>query len=78
MLVSEQYANRKLDLTARRGERNPNAKLTTEKVKEIKRRIKAGDRDYRGLGEEFGVASRTIRKIKNGHSWAWLDSENGP
>ena len=73
MLVSELYANRKWDLTARRGERNPNAKLTDENVKEIKRRINEGERDYRGLAEEFGVAPRTIRKIKNGHAWAWLD-----
>ena len=73
MLVSELYANRKCDLTARRGERNPNAKLTAENVKEIKRRINEGERDYRGLGEEFGVASRTIRNIKNGHAWAWLE-----
>ena len=72
MLVSELYANRKWDLTARRGERNPNAKLTAENVKEIKRRINEGERDYRGLAEEFGVASRTIRNIKNGHTWAWL------
>lgn len=73
MLVSELYANRKWDLTARRGERNPNAKLTAENVKEIKRRINEGERDYRGLAEEFGVASKTIRKIKNGYSWKWLE-----
>ena len=51
------------------GERNNNAKLTVEKVKEIKiALINKSDTNY-GLARKYGVSDMAIRKIKKGETW---------
>ena len=51
------------------GERNPNARLTTADVIEIKRRLAAGEM-HRTLAAEFGVGKTTITNIASGRRWA--------
>lgn len=56
--------------THSRGEKSPNAKLTDEDVKEIRRLrgfVKQVD-----LGERFGVAQATISRIQLYGCWEWL------
>jgi HNH endonuclease len=53
---------------AARGEANPNHKLTTTAVAEIRRRLTAGE-TTRALGREFGVAASGISRIGSGQMW---------
>lgn len=53
----------------RRGNGNPNAKLTPEAVTAIRTRLAAGD-GARSLASEFGVHARTVMDIKTGRRWA--------
>lgn len=57
-----------------RGTKQPKAKLTDDDVREIRRRLKTGETS-RSIGAAFGVARSTIRNIKAGYSWSWLDRE---
>lgn len=52
-----------------KGERNSQAKLNEEQVREIKRRLLAGD-DCHTLGAEFNVVFTNIKNIKYGYRWA--------
>jgi DNA-binding XRE family transcriptional regulator len=51
------------------------AKLTVEKVLEIKSRFDAGE-SQRQLGFAFGVSQTTIHQIIRGYTWC--DVESGP
>ena len=53
------------------GERHQNARLTDEKVREIRRLCVPGDPQFgiAPLGRRFGVCERTIRVIVNGEGW---------
>lgn len=53
------------------GERNGTAKLTDEKVLQIRRRLKEGVYGYR-VAEEFGVCNMTVSLIKRGKLWKHL------
>jgi anti-sigma28 factor (negative regulator of flagellin synthesis) len=50
------------------GENNPRSKLTDEKVKEIKNRIKDGERNI-DIAEMYNISKQVISKIKTGRSW---------
>lgn len=52
----------------RRGENHVGARLTWEKVREIRIRSAAGER-YVDLGREFGVSAVTVRSIVIGTKW---------
>lgn len=54
-----------------RGAGNPKAKLTEADVREIKRRLAAGERN-KDLAAEFGVHPNSIAKIKSGEVWAHI------
>lgn len=56
--------------THRRGARSPNAKLTEDDVRELRRL--APTTSYRELGERFGVATNTARLIAVRRRWGWL------
>jgi hypothetical protein len=58
--------------THNRGENHGIAKLTKEKVLDIRRRLSSGESE-RKLASSFGVSRGAIRSVRNGHSWAWLD-----
>ena len=57
---------------ANRGEANHKAKLTWEKVREIRRRWEAGGETHSSLAREFGVLRPAIGKIVRGQSWVTL------
>jgi hypothetical protein len=50
------------------GTKGPAAKLTEDKVREIKRRLAAGE-DYRKIAPDYGVVAGTIGHIKYGKTW---------
>jgi len=50
------------------GEKNPNAKLTLEEVREIRRLAREG-RKRKELADIFGVALRTVSSIVKGEHW---------
>lgn len=62
----------------RKGEKNPNAKLSQNEVKEIKKifrlnegkKTKFGKIDQGWIAEKFGVSRRTISSILNGERWS--------
>ncbi len=47
------------------------SKLTEEKVRDIRRRIQAGERAT-VLGKEYGVGWQQIGRIARGTRWAWV------
>lgn len=55
--------------TAQRGERASNVKLTSRQVLEI--RNSAGS--MASIARMFGVSCTTVRGIRRGRLWAWLD-----
>lgn len=54
------------------GEEHGNNKLKTEQVKDIKRRLAAGEKKGH-LAREYGVTQPTIKRIADGSSWGWLE-----
>lgn len=50
------------------GDGNPSAKLTLNKVMEIRQLLQA-DIDYREIAVKFNVSRSTIQDIKHGRSW---------
>lgn len=64
-----------------KGEKNPRAKLTMEKVKEIRRiyrfdtrhLTKFGKTDQGYIAKKFGVSRRTISYIVNGEKWNYIE-----
>ena len=59
-----------LDGTDNRGEKHIRAKLTNEKILEIRRR---SNETYRSLAEEFGTTSGNISDIINRKKWTHVD-----
>lgn len=59
--------------TDNRGEKQWNAKLTSEDVRLIRQRLAHGD-TCADLGELFNVTHGCIRRIKLGKTWAWLEA----
>lgn len=55
-----------------RGEGRPLAKLTDDRVREIRRRAAAGE-SRRALAAAFGVAAPTVTNIVNRKAWAHVD-----
>jgi hypothetical protein len=68
----ENAADKIRDGTIRRGERHTSAKLTPTDVREIRRRVAAGE-TRPGLAQAFGVTQAAISAILNRKSWAWLE-----
>jgi hypothetical protein len=62
------------ELTAR-GERQGNARLTDEKVREIRQRYQFGVIGAQKLAKEFGVGKSTIRRVINNTHWRHITSE---
>lgn len=65
---SENEADKKLHGTDNSGSRNPRSRLDEDKVRVIKRRIRAGH-DVGVIALEYNVAINTIKSIKNGSNW---------
>lgn len=58
--------------TVARGEKQGLSKLKKEEVIEIKRLLSKGE-TATSLGKKFGVHKSTIKTIKCGKSWGWLN-----
>lgn len=69
--VAENAADRDLHGTALRGEDCPWAKLDEAGVREIRRRVAAGEVQRR-LAEEFGVAPMAISRAVRGERWGHI------
>ena len=64
----------------RKGERNPNAKITADIVREIRRRWVPGKPGYgpqpnstRTLAKEFGLDPSTVYQVAVGKRWSHID-----
>lgn len=57
--------------TDTRGEKNWNAKLNIDAVREIRRTYSCKNKEY--LAEKFGVHATTIRDVFKRRTWAWLE-----
>lgn len=57
-----------------RGEAHGNAKLTTEKVREIRARWAAGGVSQRGLAADYGVSQREVWDVIHGIAWAHVEA----
>ena len=57
--------------TTNRGERNGHAKYDRAKIQEIRAAVHAGER-VPSIASRLGMPQTTIRNIKNGYRWAWL------
>lgn len=57
--------------TSLRGSKNPNAILTPDQVREIRRRG-ASRKGYAEIAEDFGVSYAAVSLIVNGRNWQWL------
>ena len=68
---SQNQMDRLVHGTSNRGEHNPMAKLTIQRVREIKARLAAGDR-VRELGRELGISHTLVSNIKTGSRWGWV------
>lgn len=55
------------------GERHGSAKLTADKVAQIRARRKAGE-SYPRIARDFGVSARTARRVATGENWGHLES----
>lgn len=77
-LYSGTHADNGRDKMARRrstfGERNAGHKLTEQQVREIDRRIRAGETQV-SLAAEYRVGQATVSRIKRRESWAYLFEE---
>lgn len=56
-----------------RGFKNPQAKLTTDAVRAIRKM--AGTQKHKDIAVQFGVTSHTVGAIHRRVSWGWLEDE---
>lgn len=75
---SENIADKVRDGTDQFGERNTQAVLTTEQIKQIRQRYAAGGILQKDLGEEFGVHRASIGAIVTGVNWSHLSGDDAP
>lgn len=56
--------------TTPKGEKNPMAKLTREKVNEMRRCRQKTGKSYKAIGDNFGVSTMTAFRAVTGKSWS--------
>ena len=71
-LAGDDHPLRKRPWLAARGERVGRAKLTAEKVREIRRRRKRGETQA-SVAKVFGVSREAIRQIDGRHTWRHVE-----
>ena len=49
----------------------PNARLTRDQVRDIRRRLAVGD-SQRRIAKDFGIHQPAVAHIKSGRNWGWL------
>lgn len=71
ILHSYNKNNKKTNSIAIRGGNNPNALLTIDKVREIKKRIASGE-SLKVLSKDFDCSYSNIKNIKSGKCWGYV------
>lgn len=71
---SDNQMDRVENNTSNRGEGSPMSKLTKEKVHEIRRRLRNGEREM-DIAKIFGVSNACIHDIRKKRRWGWLEEE---
>lgn len=75
-IVSGTYAQNTADMWARErgafGDRRPSAKLSVEKVREIRRQARRYE-SQAGLAKRFGVSQSLISLVVRGKVWGWVE-----
>lgn len=66
---SANHADKRAHGTSASGERNPMARLTAAAVNEIRRRVRAGEKQ-KAMCAEFGVSAMTISRAVRGETWS--------
>lgn len=66
---SENNRDKERHGTGGRGERNPMARLTQDRVKEMRRLHSAGGLTFKALASRFGVSAMTAWRAVQHHSW---------
>ncbi len=66
---AENLADMKAKGRSLTGERNPNVRLTTEQVREIRHRYRNGGITQAALAIEFGVVEGNVWNVLHGRSW---------
>lgn len=61
-----------IQLANTRGTNNPNAKLTDDKVREIRRRVAAGETRQQ-VAESVGISYSVVREILQGKRWRHVE-----
>ena len=67
----QNYADSVRHGTAARGTRQGHARLTLDQVREILKRLAAGERQS-DIAAHFGVHKGTVCQIKRGKNWRWI------
>lgn len=68
----ENHAHKKLRGTTLRGEKSPHAKLTAEKVLEMRAMYSAGGITHACLAKRYGISSAHVSTVINGKRWHHL------
>ena len=71
-LVKDLYKSGKMKAPEQKGADNPNAKLSEEDVREIRRKKEEGI-THEELAKEYGVTKTTISQIYNRKLWSHID-----
>lgn len=66
--MKENSADRRIHGTACLGEKNPNVKLTSSNVEEIRKRLQ-GSETYAQIAVSYHISKSTIWQIANGVTW---------
>lgn len=72
---AENYADRDAHGATARGERQHLAKLTDEKVSEIRRLLVAGEHSLEEIGDRYGVTGATVGAIAHRKTWTHVPDE---
>ena len=57
-------------LAARKARKRVGHKLTVEKVKQIKRKIKSGSTSVKAIARQYKISEMQLYRIKRGENWA--------
>lgn len=73
---AQNYADRDAHGATARGERQHLAKLTDEKVLQIRRLLAAGGQTLQEIGDQFGVEGATVGQIAHRRTWTHVPDEH--
>ena len=72
--MSHAHSNRLRPKVNTQGEKNGFSKLTEFQVKQIKQMLANGKLTQKTIGSQFNISKSTVRDIKSGRRWSYLNS----